>query len=313
MANSIKVTVVAKNGLAYFDCPKTIHLPCPSGTVVDGQDYYVTSDEGQNGWKFDLATVAPASPILSFPVAKVNVGLNEYLVTGVNTSTPLHQQIADACNTCCGPTEPVIPPGTIPTLNAVSEGQSVQNCEDGTCTYTYQDRLPTDASKKEYSLQFICGDVVLTSGATVFGGPVAGGNQAALNYANANWASYATFTLGTAVDAFGVPTDSTVLYATGATCSAGVLKHTLVNQVSTLNMTAGNVINQINVDGYITTIPTSHTYAETPDGRTALVAYLAPYIGGGTLAVGLDAVYTGTAVPLSVLLNGVVVQLWTLA
>lgn len=222
MANFIKVTVVAKDGISFIDCPKEMFLPCPSGTVIAGQDYYFSTDDLQQTWLYPPKPEAPALPRNFFPAAQaVSNGHVYWIIADIGGSPPeleVSQLVADACNTCCDesspggtPTVSATPADIIPDLAHMAKGQIDQDCSDGSCTYSYFDKLPTDAEALTYSLQFNCGGINRTSGGTTFGTIAA-----ALAWAQANWGFLGTWALS-----------GSRLGVSGVDCEFGVLQHTL--------------------------------------------------------------------------------------
>lgn len=218
MANTIKVTVVAKNGISLISCPTSFHLPCPSGTVIDGRDFYFHSDDLQQTWKYPPELTAAVLPAAGFPVARaVTYGTEYYIIADQGSpSTDVNQIVANACSQCCV-TSPAGEPSVgatassiIPTLQHMTTGKITQDCTDGTCTYDYFDTLPADSPEPEYNLQFSCGGVLYTSGAVHFETIAA-----ALAWAQANWSALATWTLS-----------GNQLKAGASACSVGNLSHT---------------------------------------------------------------------------------------
>jgi hypothetical protein len=209
MANTVKVTVVSKNGLSFIDCPYIVHLPCPSGTIIDGQTYYYNSDENQTGWSLWPETVAAASPAASFAVIHATVGFDDYYIVFDEESPPIGaDQLADLCNTCCGTTEPELPAGTIPTLAPASNGIATQDCATGDCTYTYNDLLPASGN---FTISFNCNGAVSISSSQNLAGILA--------YVQGT-APFSTFGTWTLV--------GRMLTVTGTACQNGALTHTVV-------------------------------------------------------------------------------------
>lgn len=199
MANYIKVTVIAKDGISLIGCPTNMHLPCPEGSVIDGRDFYFQSDRLQQTWKFPPELTPAVLPAVSFPTAKIISNGHTYYVISDQDESPaeeINQIIADLCNACCA-TSPGgeadatagAPGNIIPTLMKMADGDSDQNCATGVCTYSYYDTLPTDGTVT-YSISFAHNGVLSTSGSTKFTT-----KAAALAYAVANWSAFATFTL----------------------------------------------------------------------------------------------------------------------
>lgn len=222
MGNFIKVTAVVKNGFSFISCPREIHLPCPAGTVIDGVDYFVNSDDLQQSWIWPPTLEEKGGSSASFPVARVKNGFDEYYIIADLAGSPptgeVNQEIADACNACCdegsppGETEVVATPASIiPELQYMAVGKITQDCANGICTYDYFDTLPANGTET-YSLQFSCAGQLYTSGATTFTTIAA-----ALAYAVANWGSVGTWTL-----------TGNQLRVSGTSCAVGVLRHTNV-------------------------------------------------------------------------------------
>lgn len=219
MSNTIKVTVIAKDGISLIGCPTTLHLPCPSETVIDGRDFFFHSDDLQQTWKFPPVLTAAALPAVSFPVAYAKAGGHDYYLIADQDESPaedINQIIADLCNTCCAaspggePDASAGAPGNIiPTLLHMAVGQIDQDCSDDSCTYSYYDVLPTD-STVTYNLQFACNGVLTSSGNTKFTT-----KAAALAWAVTNLAAYGTWTLS-----------GQVLKVSGSSCSVGAISHT---------------------------------------------------------------------------------------
>lgn len=220
MANTIKVTVVAKDGIDLIGCPTVMHLPCPDGTIIDGRDFWFHSDTLQQTWLFPPQITAAADPAATFPVAYVKSQGHDYYVLG-DLSSPIgedtvNQQVADACNQCCeesptGEPEVVADLDEIPDLLHMANGQSDQNCSTGDCTYSYYVTLPANSEGLAYSIQFICNGQVFTSGGTTFTTVAA-----ALSWATTNFDEHGTWTLS-----------GNQLKVAGTACAVGALQYTL--------------------------------------------------------------------------------------
>lgn len=219
MANYIKVTVIAKDGISLIGCPTNMHLPCPEGSVIDGRDFYFQSDNLQQTWNFPPQLLPAVLPAVSFPTAKIISRGHTYYVIADQDESPaqaVNQIIADLCNACCA-TSPGgeadatagAPGNIIPTLLFMSNGDSDQNCATGVCTYSYYDTLPTD-STVTYSISFAHNGVNSTSGSTKFTT-----KAAALAYAVANFGSFGSWSLV-----------GQQLKVTGSTSAVGKLYHT---------------------------------------------------------------------------------------
>lgn len=219
MANYIKVTVIAKDGISLIGCPTNMHLPCPEGSVIDGRDFYFWSDRLQQTWNFPPRLEAATLPQVSFPTAKILSHGHEYYVISDQDESPaeeINQIIADLCNACCA-TSPGgeadatagAPGNIIPTLLFMADGNSDQNCATGTCTYSYYDTLPANETVT-YSISFAHDGVLSTSGSTKFTTIAA-----ALAYAVANWGAFGDWSLS-----------GQQLKVTGSTSAVGNLYHT---------------------------------------------------------------------------------------
>lgn len=211
MANTVKVTVVSKNGLSFIDCPYTVHIPCPSGTIIDGQDYFYNSDENQTGWGLWPDTVEAASPAVSIPVIHVTVGFDDYYVSyNPDTTSPPSgaDQLADLCNECCGEVEPELPAGTIPTLAPASNGIATQDCATGDCTYAFNDLLPASGN---FTITWNCNGTATTSSTRTLA------NVLAYVETTEPFASAGTWTLV-----------GRMLTVTGTACQNGALTHAVV-------------------------------------------------------------------------------------
>lgn len=219
MANTILVTVIAKDGISLIGCPTKFHLPCPTNTVIDGRDFYFHSDILQQTWKFPPVLTAATLPAVSFPAAYVKSNGHDYYIIAnqdESPAEPINEIISELCNQCCAASPGGEPEAVatvvniIPPLYAMANGKITQDCSTGTCTYSYFDTLPTD-STNNYSITFVCGGVAHTSGNTKFTTIAA-----ALAWAIANLGAYGTWTNPTGQQ----------LKVSGATCAQGTLFHT---------------------------------------------------------------------------------------
>lgn len=221
MSSTIRITVVAKDGISLIGCPTTFHLPCPfGGSVIDGRDFYFRSDNLQQTWKFPPQLTPATLPAVSFPVAYIQSGGHDYYAIADQDKSPaeaVNQILADACNACCStspgsePDETAQAPGNIiPTLMHMAVGQVLQDCNTNICTYSYYDTLPADGGVS-YNLQFACNGVLTSSGNTKFTT-----KAAALAWAVGNLGSYGTWT----------NPSGQILKVSGTACSVGALSHT---------------------------------------------------------------------------------------
>lgn len=292
MANTVKVTVVMKNGLDFTSCPQVVHLPCPAGTVISGNQYYINSNDEQTYWNYPTTTEA-VSPAVGFEVVKVNVGFDEYFVVGdsLEPSATLGDELARLCNTCCGDTEPELTfDDGIPTLNPTSGGISTQDCATGDCTYLYLDLLPANADGLAYTLTFSRNGTTSTS--TTFTTIAA-----ALAYAQANWSASGTWSL-----------DGNVLKLTGSSYTNASISHNLVAQSFCLTLVASDEFNQVTNNGVTTNLGSTIVFTNVAD----LIPFISAYFADGTLTAFSTTKlnYSGTGVPGTIKMDGVVVRTW---
>lgn len=291
MANTVKVTVVMKNGLDFTGCPTVVHLPCPSGTVISGDAWYMNSNDAQTYWNYPTQ-VAAVSPAIGFEVARVQVGFNEYFVAGdsLAPSSTLGDELARLCNTCCGDTEPELDFTEVPALNPTSGGISTQDCATGDCTYLYIDLLPADADGLAYSLTFSRNGTTSTSTnfTTI---------AAALAYAQANWQQSGTWSLS-----------GNALKLTGSSYTNASISHNLVNQTFCLTLVASDTFNQVTNNGTTTDIGSTIVFTTV----AALIPFVSEFFQDGTLTASSTTKmsYVGTGKPGTIKLDGVVVRTW---
>lgn len=291
MANTVKVTVVMKNGLDFTACPQVVHLPCPAGTVISGTAYFMNSNDAQTWWNYPTQEEAVA-PAIGFEVAKVKVGFDEYYVAGdsLAPSETLGDELARLCNTCCGDTEPELDFTSVPTLNPTSGGISTQDCNTGDCTYLYLDALPADADDKAFTLTFSRNGTTSTSSTFT---TIAD----ALAYAIANWSASGTWTLA-----------GNVLKLTGSSYTNASISHTLVAQSFCLTLVADDTFNEVTNNGTTTAIGSTIVFTNV----AALIPLISSFFQDGTLTAFSTTKlnYSGTGNPGTIKLDGVVVRTW---
>lgn len=308
MPNTIQITVVAKDGVYYADCPKLYHLPCPASGIgqIDATDYWVNSDACQNGFEIPPSLSAPVAPAVGFRVARIVLenGTELLAIADLGEGDTPQQLIADACDSCCDPDasppqgEPVVaatPDSIIPVLAPVNAGQADQDCATGDCTYTYEDQLPDDSEGLKYKVSFNCNGSIQTSADVT---TIAG----ALAAAQAFTGITGTWSL-----------NGNILTLTGSNCPTGVIRHILQNQTFTLDFSNAGTdkFNQVKNNGFLISLGQTLTASD----MATLITVLQPYFGDGTLSVSSEAnntiQYVGTGKPNDVELNGVVVSTWS--
>lgn len=291
MANTVKATAVMKNGQDFTGCPKVVHLPCPFGTIISGQQYFMNSNDAQTYWNYPTQEEATGTAI-GFEVVKVNVGFDEYFLAGdsLAPSATLGDELARLCNTCCGDTEPELDFTSVPALNPTSGGISTQDCETGDCTYLYLDTLPANADGLAYTLTFSRNGTTSTS--TTFTTIAA-----ALAYAQANWNASGTWSLS-----------GNTLKLTGSSYTNASISHSLVNQSFCLTLVASDTFNQVTNNGITTDLGSTIVFTNV----AALIPFISAYFADGTLTAfsSTKLNYSGTGVPGTIKMDGVVVRTW---